>query len=74
MIKNQEEVGFIPLIGLKLNQKGDVAATETNHILCLLIILSTRIVEPIILKETVSDEVLVPPESRFEEGSRKTRV
>ena len=44
--------------------------TEANQVLGFPLILSTRKVEPTTSKVTVSEEVLVLAESRFEEGAK----
>ena len=62
---------FIPLVGLKLNPKGNGVVTKAKHVLRLPLTISTRRVELIISKDTVSDEVLVLAKSRSKEGSRK---
>ena len=40
MIQNQEEVGFIPLVDLKPNLKGNAGANEANHVIGLPLIVS----------------------------------
>ena len=71
MIQNQEKEGFIPLVDLKPNRKGDAAVTKVNHVLGLPLTVSTRRAEPITSKAKVSDEVLVLAKPRSEEGIRK---
>ena len=51
--------------------KGDAVTTKENHVLGLPLTISTRKVEPITSKATVSDEALVLAKSRSEEGSRE---
>ena len=67
--KTKKDAGFIPLVGEKLNTKGDVVATKENHILGLSLTISTLRMEPITSKEMVSDEASVLAKSRSEWGS-----
>ena len=51
--------------------KGDVATTEADHVLGLPQIVSTRRVEPITSKATISDKAPVLAKSRSKEGSQE---
>ena len=66
-------MGYIPLVDVKPNSKGDAAVIEANQVLSIPLTVSTRRVEPITSKETVSDEVLVLAKFRSEKGSRKPK-
>ena len=66
-------MGFIPHVGVKLNSKGDVVATEANHVRGLPLTISIQRVDSITSKATVSVEASVLAKSRFEEGSQKPK-
>ena len=72
--KTKEGVGFIPHVGVKPIPKGNAATTGANHVLSLLLTISTRRVEQITSKATVSDEALVLIKSRFEREAKNPRI